>query len=48
MALKRDPVTDVLRAAASEHPIEADEAAIEVESGLDFAEPGSWVSEVLP
>ena len=44
MALKRDPVTPQIKEAAENHPIEAAEALWEVESGYDFAAPGSWVA----
>ena len=44
-ALKRDPVTDELRAEAEAFPLEADEAIAEVEAGHDTAAPGSWVAE---
>lgn len=44
-ALKHDPVTDELRAAADSP--EGDEAVDECRRGYDTATPGSWVAEVL-
>lgn len=47
MALKHDPVTDLLRAEAEAFPAEADEAVAEVQGGLDTCAPDSYVAEVL-
>jgi len=47
MALKHDPETSLLRAEAERHPLEADEALLEVETGLDTAHPESWVARLL-
>jgi hypothetical protein len=45
-ALKHEPVTDELRAQAEAHPLEAEEAIQDTETGLDPATPGSWVDTV--
>src|SRR3954454_5970703 len=44
-ALKKDPVTDELRAEAEAFPLEADEACAEVREARDFCTPDSWVAE---
>jgi hypothetical protein len=46
MALKHDPVTPELIAAAEIHPLEGDEAYFEVADGLDTCAPESWVAQV--
>ena len=44
-ALKKQPVTDELRAEAEAFPLEADEACAEVREAHDFCTPDSWVAE---
>jgi hypothetical protein len=46
-ALRKEPASDALRAAAEQHPVEADEAVEQVKQGHDHAVDGSWVAEVL-
>lgn len=47
LALKHDPSSPALRAEARAHPLELDEACVEVERGLDDAHPASVVALLL-